>query len=268
MTSSTQRRIVITGASQGIGRATALALAARGDHVVLVARGRAGLQEVATTIEAEGGHAEPVCIDVTSDDAVREGVAQILGGGPVDVLVNNAGTCYQRTFLAESEVEIRHEFELNYFGALRMTRALLPSFQARGRGTIVNVSSLLGSVGMPTTANYGASKAALECFTQALRGEVASAGVSACVFVAPHTQTELGHRVHVDGVVSLPAAYVAEALVRTIDLRPRRHAASPVYRMFLRMARWFPSFMEGRLRASAKSALAGARPQPALDPGT
>jgi short-subunit dehydrogenase len=244
---SNPRRILITGASAGIGRATALALAGQGHSLVLVARHADTLHAVAEQIRRSGGRAQTVVLDVTDSDSVQRGVREVLAEGPLDVLVNNAGNSVQREFLWRSESDLRQEMELNYFGAQRMIRALLPAFVDQRSGLIVNVSSLLGSSAAPTTANYSASKAALEAFSHALRGELARFGIRVTVFVAPHTRTELGTRTEFRGVTSLPVEYVARELVHAIDTSPRRYAASPVYRLLLRLAAWFPALMERKM---------------------
>lgn len=244
---STPRRILITGGSHGIGRATALTLAAQGHSLILAARGSEALHAVVEQIRRAGGSAQAVVLDVTDTDSVTRGISEVLAHGPVDVLVNNAGNCQQREFLQRTEIDLAQEMELNYFGAQRMIRALLPGFVQQRSGLIVNVSSLVGSSAAPTTANYSASKAALEAFSQALRGELARFGVRVTVFVAPHTQTELGQRTDFRGVTSLPVEYVAKELVRAIDTGPRRYAASPVYRLLLRVAAWFPVLMERQM---------------------
>lgn len=256
---STPRRILITGASRGIGRATAIALGARGHQLVLAARSEPGLRAVADAIEAAGGHAETAPLDLTDAGSVASATLAVLAKGPVDVLVNNAGIVDQAEFLLQSPESRAREMDVNYFGAQRMTRALLPSMIERGEGSIVNVSSLLGSVGTPTTANYSASKAALEAFSHALRGEVAHSGVRITVFVAPHTCTEHGERAEFRGVKSLPVEYVARELVRAIDSAPRVYAASPVYRLLLRLAALFPAFMEAQLLGSVRHRLRPAR---------
>jgi short-subunit dehydrogenase len=256
-----KQRILITGASRGIGRATALLLASRGHDVVLAARDEARLDAVAADILALGrGAAESAPMDVTDASSVRRTIDSALARGPIDVLVNNAGVAHQCEFLDQTEASQRAEMELNYFGMLRVTRALLPSLIERRRGVVVNVSSLLGTVGTPTTTNYGATKAALELFSHGLRGEVERFGVHVTVFVAPHTQTELGGHTDFRGVRSLPVEYVARELVRAIDRAPRRYAASPVYRLLLRFAAWFPVFMESRLVASVEHLLSTDRP--------
>jgi len=244
---STPRRILITGASQGIGRATALALAGQGHSLVLAARNADTLHAVADEVRRAGGRAQTVVLDLTDSDSVHRGVGEVLAPGPLDVLVNNAGNCWQREFLSCSETDLQQEMDLNFFGAQRMIHALLPAFVRQRAGRIINVSSLLGSSAAPTTANYSASKAALEAFSHALRGELARFGIRVTVFVAPHTQTELGTRTEFRGVTSLPVEYVARELVYAIDVSPRRHAASPVYRLLLRLAAWFPALMERKM---------------------
>lgn len=267
-TLSTPQRILITGASRGIGRATALALAARGHHVVLAARNAKELTDVVREVINQGGHGEALVMDVTDDASVEAGIAQLLAGGPCDVLVNNAGICQQGEFLLQSEESCRAELELNYHGPLRVARALLPAMIRRGAGTIVNVSSLVGSIASPTTANYGASKAALEAWSLALRAELQRFGVRVTVFVAPHTDTLMGRRVTFQGVRSLPAEYTAAELLRAIDRAPRKYAASPVYRALLWFARLFPVFMERQVGSTARSPLMLASPAQLSEAGT
>lgn len=251
---SSPKRILITGASRGIGRTTAELLARAGHRVVIAARDADALGEVVRTIASAGGQAEALPMDVTDDESVARAIATMLAKGPLDALVNNAGTCDQAEFLLQASALQQAEMALNYFGALRVTRAVLPHFIARGAGTIVNVSSLLGAIGSRSTANYSASKAALEAWSHALRAEVAHFGVRVSVFVAPHTATEMGRAVRFEGVPSLPVAYTANALVCAIDRAPRVHVASPVYWLLLFFARLFPSFMEKRVSASARPA--------------
>jgi short-subunit dehydrogenase len=247
---------LITGASRGIGRESARQLARAGHTVVLAARDAAALSALAREIEGEGGRAEALPLDLRDPESVRRAVDALLRAGPCDVLVNNAGLCDQTEFLLQAPAAQRDEMELNYWGALALTRALLPSLLRRGAGVVVNVSSLLGGIASPTTATYCASKAALEAWSHALRAEVARFGVRVTVFVAPHTDTELGRRTRFEGVPSLPVSYTARELLRAIDTAPRKYVASPVYRLLLWLARLFPAFMEARVGASAAGLLA------------
>jgi short-subunit dehydrogenase len=251
----TTQRILVTGASRGIGRTTARLLAQRGHTVILAARDHAALERLAHELVADGGTSEVLPMDLTDDTSVSTAVEQLLAHGGCDVVVNNAASFDQAEFLVQAAQVRRTEMDLNYFGALRLTGALLPSFIRRGSGTIVNVSSLLGGIPAATTANYSATKAALEAWSHALRGEVARFGVRVVVFVAPHTQTESGARAKFDGVKSLPVEYTARELVYAVEHAPEHYAASPVYRALLRAGRWFPRFMRARVHDSVRSHL-------------
>jgi 3-oxoacyl-[acyl-carrier protein] reductase len=247
------QRILITGASRGIGRAAALALARAGHHLVLAARDELALEALAREIAQAGGRAEVLVMDVSDDGSVERAMHELAGRGGCDVVVNNAAVCEQAEYLAQTPAARRAELELNYWGPQRVVGALLPAWTRRGRGLIVNVSSLLGSVASPTTASYGASKAALESWSFALRAELARFGIGVSVFVAPHTDTEMGRRVRFEGVHSLPVEYTARELLVAIDRAPRRYVASPVYRLLLLLARWFPAWMERSVGKTARA---------------
>ncbi|MET0284266.1 MAG: SDR family NAD(P)-dependent oxidoreductase [Polyangiales bacterium] len=248
-----KKRILITGASRGIGREAALQLARAGHELVLAARDEAALRAVAE----QCGGAEIAVMDLRDEASVRRAVAALK---PVDVLVNNAALSEQGAFLQLSDAARREEMEVNYWGALRITRALLPTLSAR-RGSVVNVSSLIGTIASPSTSNYGASKAALEAWSVALRAEHPELTVT--IFVAPHTETEMGRRVRFEGVPRLPVDYTARGLVRAIDRGSRKVAASPVYNLFLFLWRMFPRFMERQVARSAPQAFASPAPSPA-----
>ena len=230
-------------------------LARAGHTAILAARDAAALEELARAIAAEGGNAEVLPLDVTDPAAVARAVTQLTAAGGCDILVNNAALCRQTDFLLHPLDAQRAELEVNYWGPVRLTRALLPGFIARGYGWVVNVSSILGSVASPTTVNYCASKAALEAFSEALHAEVSPFGIGVSVFVAPHTDTDSGRKVVFEGVHSLPPSYTAQQLVRAIDRAPRRHAGSPVYSALLWMARLAPGTMRARIAASARPQL-------------
>jgi 3-oxoacyl-[acyl-carrier protein] reductase len=249
------RRILVTGASRGIGREAALALARRGDRVVLAARDERALASLAEEIRAEGGAAEVAPVDVTDDRSVALAAERVLAEGPLDVLVNNAGRASQLPFVAQPLADARAELEVNYLGALRMTHAFLPSMLSARSGVIVNVSSLLGAVPAPASANYSATKAALNAWSYALRGEVASRGVKVVVFMPSHTATEAGAATEFRGIYLLPVQYVAKELLRAIDRTPRAYVSSPVYRMFVRLAGIFPAWADGQMLKTTAHAL-------------
>ncbi len=165
--------VLITGTSSGIGLATALHFGLKGHDVYASLRSPEGSAKLT---EAIGGRRLPITqvkIDVDDDDSVRRGVAEVLErAGRVDVLVNNAGWGVIGS-LEEVSLDVAQRiFQTNYFGAVRMIREVLPGMRERRAGTIVNVSSLMGRVVLPTHGHYCASKHALEAASEALAQEV------------------------------------------------------------------------------------------------
>jgi short-subunit dehydrogenase len=170
--------VVVTGASAGIGRATALAFARSGSLLVLSARRRDLLEDLATEIERHGGRARPVPADVTS----ATDVAGLVEGtraayGRCDVLVNNAGVPGGGPFADAAPERIDSIVRTNLLGVLWVTRAFLPSMLEAGRGHVVNVASIAGLVALPGAAVYSATKHAVVAFSEALDGEVRDRGV-------------------------------------------------------------------------------------------
>ena len=175
------RTVIITGASSGIGRATALKVADAGGIPLLVARGLEKLEALREEIEAKGGTAHVYSADLSDMDAIDAVVARILDEHPaVDFLVNNAGRSIRRSVkLSEDRF---HDFErtmqLNYFGAIKMIMALLPHMRERGFGHVVNVSSIGVQTNPPRFSAYVASKAALDSWTRVVASEVIGDGIS------------------------------------------------------------------------------------------
>jgi NAD(P)-dependent dehydrogenase (short-subunit alcohol dehydrogenase family) len=168
---------VVTGASSGVGEATARALAARGFHVLAGVR----RQEDADRLAAE--RIEPVILDITEPGqvaATAERVAAAEEGRRLAALVNNAGIAVNAPVETIPMAEWRRQFEVNFFGQVAMTQALLPALLA-ARGRVVNVSSIGGRVAGPTYGAYSASKFALEAMSDALRREVGRFGVRVIV---------------------------------------------------------------------------------------
>ncbi|MDP1849682.1 MAG: SDR family oxidoreductase [Solirubrobacteraceae bacterium] len=175
------RTVIITGASSGIGRATALKVAESGGIPLLVARGLEKLEALREEIEAKGGTAHVYSADLSNMDAIDDVVARILDEHPaVDFLVNNAGRSIRRSVkLSEDRF---HDFErtmqLNYFGAIKMIMALLPHMRERGFGHVVNVSSIGVQTNPPRFSAYVASKAALDSWTRVVASEVIGDGIT------------------------------------------------------------------------------------------
>lgn len=168
MNNDHSRVVLITGASSGIGRACAEHLGQQGYRVYGTSR----------QADREAGNFELIQMDVNNADSVRRGVENILSReGQLDVVVNNAGFGIAGAVEDTSLAEARSQFETNFFGVMRVCRAVLPVMRQQRQGYIVNISSIGGIISIPFQALYCASKFALEGFTEALRAEMRSYGI-------------------------------------------------------------------------------------------
>lgn len=165
--------VVITGASAGIGRATARLFGRRGANVALVARGEAGLEGAARDVEAAGGKALPISADVADFDAVQQAADQAESElGPIDVWVNVAFTSVFAPFKEIKPEEFKRVTEVSYLGFVYGTRAALDKMLPRDRGTIVQVGSALGYRSIPLQSAYCGAKHAINGFTESVRVEL------------------------------------------------------------------------------------------------
>jgi NAD(P)-dependent dehydrogenase (short-subunit alcohol dehydrogenase family) len=163
---------LVTGASRGIGRATAIALAQEGATVVAVARTQKDLDDLARTIETRSGQAKSIVCDVTSSSEVRSCVKQTLDAfGRIDILVNNAGIGGYRPFLDWSEADYDRVMATNAKSSWLFAREVLPSMLSQGGGNIVMLSSVAGLQGYPTEGIYCMSKFAQVALAQSLDRE-------------------------------------------------------------------------------------------------
>lgn len=178
----TDKVVLITGASAGIGEGVAIQAAEQGAKLVLSSRREGVLQNVKDLILKQGTEAVIVPADMAKTEEVKALAQTALDHfGRVDILVNNAGYGQMGPVEEVDEASVRHQFEVNLFGLLTLTRALLPQMRDRGQGRIINVSSVAGQVSMPFSGIYNASKHALEAISDALRVEVAPFGVKVIV---------------------------------------------------------------------------------------
>jgi NAD(P)-dependent dehydrogenase (short-subunit alcohol dehydrogenase family) len=165
--------VVITGASAGVGRATACAFAAGGARIGLLARGEDGLAGACADVERAGGQASAIPTDVADPDQVEAAAAAIEEClGPIDVWVNNAMASVFARFWEIEPVEYRRATEVTYLGTVHGTLAALKRMRARDRGTIVQVGSALAYRGIPLQSAYCGAKHAIEGFTESLRAEL------------------------------------------------------------------------------------------------
>jgi clavulanate-9-aldehyde reducatase len=186
------RRILITGASSGIGEATALAVAAEGGAVALAARRKERLDEIVSAIEADGGKAIAVEADVADEaqaDAAVERTATELGG--IDGLVNNAGVMLLGLIQGADTSEWRQMINVNLLGLLYCTNAALPLMRDGGGGDVVNVASVAGRVAAMGSAVYNMTKFGVVGFSEGLRQEALHIGVRVTCVEPGFVETEL-----------------------------------------------------------------------------
>ncbi|GHG34464.1 MULTISPECIES: SDR family NAD(P)-dependent oxidoreductase [Amycolatopsis] len=197
---------LVTGGTSGIGRATAVALAGLGAHVVLSGRDAGRGAEAVATIRAAGGKADFVAADLTdaaSARALADRAREL--GGPIDVLVNNAGIFPTGPTESFAEADFDAVFTTNVKVPFFLVAALAPEMAARGHGAIVNVSTMVAVRGMAGMAVYGASKSAIELMTKAWAAEFGPSGVRVNAVSPGPTRTE-GTAVFGDGLDELAAA--------------------------------------------------------------
>ena len=186
------RIALVTGASQGIGRACALALAEGGAAIALAARNQEKLAHVADEIEAQGGKAAAFRMDVGSEDEVKAAIkAAIDHFGKIDILVNNAGVTKDTLLLRMKRADWDTVIQTNLSGAFFCTQAAVSSMLKQRWGRIINITSVVGQTGQAGQANYSASKAGLIGFTMAMAREVASRNITVNAVAPGYIETAM-----------------------------------------------------------------------------
>ena len=211
--------VLVTGASSGIGLATAAAFARRGDRVYASVRDGRGREAVQQAAVAAGAPIETVTFDVTDEASVRAGVdAVVAGAGRIDVLVNNAGISHIGAVETTPDDVWRRLLEVNLLGPVRVLRAVLPSMRAAGSGTIVNVSSANGRAPAPFGGAYSATKAALDAMSEVLLHEVEAFGIRVVVVAPGQFDTAIFGKMQADAAAGRdPASPYAEREAKLLE---------------------------------------------------
>ncbi|PRY24743.1 SDR family NAD(P)-dependent oxidoreductase [Pseudosporangium ferrugineum] len=230
------RVVIVTGASSGIGRATALRLGRPGTTLVLAARRRDELAAVAAAVEGAGGAALVVPTDLREPAAIEALVEAALGvTGAIDVLINNAGLGGPATVLID-DATLTGVVDVNLLAPIRLMRAVVPAMRAAGAGAIINIGSVAGEVGIGGT--YSATKFGLRGMTDSVRRELAGTGIGVTLVEPGYIATDLNSR----DADRLPGpGIVVDAIERAIR-RPRRRIVVPWrYRLSMLAAAALPA---------------------------
>jgi len=192
MTNLQGRIALVTGASQGIGRACALELARAGATVVLAARNEIKLAETVAEIVGAGGQAEAIPLDIASQDSIKAGAKAVIERfEKVEILVNNAGITRDGLMMAMKRADWDDVLGTNLTGAFLLTQALLRPMLKNRWGRIINISSVVGRAGQAGQVNYSASKAGLIGLTRSMAREVASRGITVNAVAPGYIETPM-----------------------------------------------------------------------------
>jgi short-subunit dehydrogenase len=227
---------LVTGASSGIGEATAVALSGAGYAVALTARRAELLEALAGRIRGAGGVALPVPADLRAGEQI-EAMARAVEAqlGPVAVLVNNAGVSVRHQAWQPGDDVIDSVLGTNLLAPIRVTRAVAPLMVERRRGHIINIGSMAAHIGTPGTALYSASKAGLRMWSKTLGRELRRHGVRVSLISPGYIRTPMTSRIRLP---MPPAAVVADAALRLLR-RPRRELVVPRYYALAAWLEWF-----------------------------
>jgi short-subunit dehydrogenase len=224
------RNILITGASSGIGRSTALEIGEAGGMVILIARTREKLEEVADEVREAGGTAHVHPCDLSDTDDIDRMAKEVLAEhGRVDVLINNAGKSIRRSVNRSYDRfhDYQRTMQLNYFAPVKLILDLLPGMRERGAGHIVNVSTMGLQINTPRFAAYLASKAALDAFSRSIGPEIIGDGVHVTTVYMPLVRTPMIAPTKIyDRFPTLSPAEAADMICEAIRKRPKRIATA------------------------------------------
>jgi short-subunit dehydrogenase len=254
---------IITGASSGIGEATARRLARDGMNVTLAARRQHELERVAGEIQASGGRALVVPTDVRDRAAIHRMVQATLDKwGRIDVLLNNAGIGYSKRVVNLDPDQVRAQVDVNLVAVIECAQAVLPAMLKQKSGHIINVASIAGLIGLPGSSTYSATKSAVISFSDALRREVRTSGIHVTALCPGFVATSFSPRLkkiaegrpdaqRLPGVMK--AEYVADRIADIIQRPRRRVIIPPGWGLLAAIGQAFPwltDLVVGRFEAS------------------
>ena len=258
------KRILITGASMGIGYALAVAAAKRGAKVIAVARTVGLLDTLARQVQAAGGQIDTLAVDVTNPtdrQSLLEFVQTRHGG--LDIPVNNAGVGATGHFMEVDESVLREIFEVNFFGALELTRLCLPLLARGQQPLLVNISSILGRRAYPARSCYSASKFALAGWSDAVRAELSPYGVGVLVVNPGLTVTNFSAnlkarsaRLPMDHLRGMSADDVAEATLKAMEADKAEISLTLQGKLLVLVNRFVPWFFEWRAKKTMRKLFA------------
>jgi short-subunit dehydrogenase len=241
--------VLITGASSGIGRGLALELARRGAAVGLIARREDMLAEIVKQISSSNGKAFALPADVNDAGSLKVQVDRFgIEAGPIDVLIANAGIGAGVMHASQLNPErISNVINVNVLGAVNSVAAVLPAMVARGRGQLVAISSLSGYRGLPKSAAYCASKAALSCFFESLRIDLRDSGVGVTIIHPGFIKTPLTEGRHAKMPFLMELDDGVNRIIRAIEKQKKTYAFPWQLASVVRLGMIMPTFMYDRI---------------------
>jgi short-subunit dehydrogenase len=264
----TGRRVLITGASSGIGRCLAEQAARAGARLILAARSADKLDELAQSLKQRGAAAIAVTADVTREEdrqRVLAAATEHLGG--LDVLVNNAGVASFGHFADSSEAILRRIMEVNFFAPAELIRRAIPLLVQGIQPAIVNIASMCGRRGLPAWPEYSASKFALCGLTEALRGEMARYDIDVLLIIPGLTRSDLPRhllrnegRMQIDFQAGMEPSAVAEAILTALRKNRTESILGSEARKILVLNKLFPGLVDWLIKRRVRKLYAAHSP--------
>jgi len=257
-------RVLVTGASQGIGRALVVEAAKRGSKVLAAARSQPLLDELTAEVRKANGVVETVAADVTKPEdrqAMVDAAVRHFGG--LDVLVNNAGIGATGHFMDSDPEVLRKIFETNFFGLTETTRVFLPLLKRGVTPAIVNISSVVGKRALPARSLYSASKFAVAGFSESIRAELAKDGIDVIVVSPGLTQTNFSQnmleqkaKLQLDHMRGMTSEEVAAATLRAIERGSPDVTLTLKGKLLVLVNRFFPWFVDWKAKKTVRGLFA------------